>query len=111
MARNSYPERNKIVYLKADNNYTIFYLKSGKKIMSSFTLKHHEHKAILSGFIRPNRSFLINPEYIEQVFEDSSLFFIQMSNGDKIETSKRRKERLRAEFMLVLAEIQPISVQ
>ncbi|GGD82497.1 hypothetical protein GCM10011514_53220 [Emticicia aquatilis] len=108
MARNPYPERNKIVYLKADNNYTVFHLASGKKMMSSFTLKHHEHKAFLSGFIRPNRSFLINPKYIEQVVENNSLFFIKMSNGDSIETSKRRKKRLRVEFMAVLEKVQPI---
>lgn len=97
-----YPERNKIIYLKADNNYTIFHLASGKRYMSSFTLKHFERKTFLNDFIRPNRSFLLNPKYIDHVIEDSSLFFIKMTNGDSIETSKRRKEHFKKQLVSVL---------
>ncbi len=84
-------EPNDILYLKADANYTIFIFKNGKKEISGFTLKHHQNKMELSGFLRVNRAYLLNPIYIEALKKEGETTMICMSDGTKTRVSRRRK--------------------
>jgi two-component system LytT family response regulator len=84
-------EANEIVYLKAESNYTIFIFKNGKKAISGFTLKHHQNKVELNGFLRVNRAYLLNPIYIETLKKEGETTMICMSDGTKTRVSRRRK--------------------
>jgi DNA-binding LytR/AlgR family response regulator len=56
-----------ILMLKADANYTQIYLNDGSHFLSSITLGKLEKRLIGYAFIRPNRSFLVNPHFIDKI--------------------------------------------
>ena len=80
-----------IVYLKADANYTQFYLKNGKKIVSAFTLKRHEADERLKGFLRLNKSYLVNQQYISQYSTQLNQITVYLTNGCEIKVARRRR--------------------
>lgn len=57
---------NDIIYLKADNNTTDFYLKNEKVISAFKTLKHFE-QLLPFYFFRIHHSYLINIEYVSRI--------------------------------------------
>lgn len=57
---------NDIIYLKADNNTTDFYLKNGKIISAFKTLKHFEQQLPFY-FFRIHHSYMINIEYVSRI--------------------------------------------
>ena len=57
---------NEIIYLKADNNTTDFYLKNGKIISAYKTLKHYE-QLLPFYFFRIHHSYLINIDYVSRI--------------------------------------------
>lgn len=77
-----------IVRCEASSNYTIFYLKNGKKFVASKTLK--EYDIILSEhhFFRVHKSHLVNLDYAQKVLKTNVL---QMSDGSEVDISRRKK--------------------
>lgn len=57
---------SEIVYLKADNNTTDFYLKSGKVVSAYKTLKHFE-KLLPFYFLRIHHGYVINIQYVSRI--------------------------------------------
>ncbi len=49
-----------IIQVKADNNYTVFYLQEDKKVVISKSLKEFDNKLAPYGFFRAHQSHLIN---------------------------------------------------
>jgi two-component system LytT family response regulator len=90
MSKNNNLDTQDIVYLKADTNYTEFYMKNGRKIVSSFTLKHHEADERLKGFLRVSKSYLVNQSYIGQYRARRKDVRIYMTNGYEIRVARRR---------------------
>lgn len=82
-----------IIRCESANNYTEFFLKDGKKILVSRSLKIYE--AILSeqGFMRIHRSHLINVKYITRFEkkEGGSIFCI---DEVRLPVSQRKKQEL-----------------
>lgn len=54
-----------ILYIQADDHYSIFHMKNGKRFVSCYTLKHFEKLLGESHFFRINRSYIINKNYIK----------------------------------------------
>lgn len=80
-----------VAYFQADINYTIIHFTEGNKKIVATTLGRINQKVGLqSGFIRPNKSFLINLEYINQI----NLGEIQLHDKLKINISRRKKNQL-----------------
>ena len=85
------PTKNtEINYLEADINYTIFHLNDGKKIISAFTLKKYETDNRLEGFLRVNKSFLLNPDFIKNCEKKGNKTSIELSNGKVVQVSRRK---------------------
>lgn len=84
------PENNEITYLEADINYTIFHLKNGKKVVSSFTLKKYETDAQLNGFLRVHKSYLLNPDFIKNFNQIGKKGTVQLTTGTVLEVSRRK---------------------
>lgn len=84
------PENKEITYLEADVNYTIFHLKNGKKIVSSFTLKKYESDYRYAGFLRVHKSFLLNPQHILHCEQIGKKATVELSNGRKVNVSRRK---------------------
>lgn len=82
-----------ILLLKADINYTIIFLDDGSKLLSSTTIGVLEKRLKGFNFFRPNRSFIINLQFIEQ-FQDKAttghLPNILLKNKDAITLSRRK---------------------
>jgi len=87
-----------IIRCSADDYYTIFSLKDGKKITVSKTLKEYAEIFENHNFFRTHQSHLINLEFVERLV-GSDCGFIIMQNGDKVEVSRRRKKQLLAVLM------------
>jgi two-component system LytT family response regulator len=81
---------HEIVRLQSDDNYTIFHLKSGSKIVASKTIKSFEGMFIPFNFFRVHRSHIINLNYIQKFIKGDAAHLI-MDDGAKIEVSRRRK--------------------
>ena len=76
-----------ILYLKASSNYTQVFLKSGKPILVSKTLKTIESKLPKREFKRCHHSFLVNIDEVTQI--NGSLI---LSNGDTVPISRRKRQ-------------------
>lgn len=94
------PENNEITYLEADINYTIFHLKNGKKIISSFTLKKYETDIQLNGFLRVHKSFLLNPQFIKHFNQIGKKGTIQLTTGKILEVSRRKMTMVKNQIQL-----------
>lgn len=58
-----------ILFLKANTNYTEIYLNDGSLFMSANTLGIYEDRLKSHSFFRPNRSIIVNLDYLTR-FED-----------------------------------------
>ncbi len=74
--------------LKAEINYTQIYLEDGTTLLSSITLGILEKRLQDFSFFRPNRSVLINLDYVVD-FEAASAQ-IKMENNETFKISRRR---------------------
>lgn len=77
-----------ILLLKAEINYTQVYLEDGTTFLSSITLGILEKRLQEYAFFRPNRSVLINLDYMV-AFEEASAQ-IKMGNNEIFKISRRR---------------------
>src|SRR5688500_11415761 len=82
---------SEIIRCEGESNYTKFFLKEGKSLMVSHTLKDYE--SILSdyGFVRVHKSHLVNMKYVSRMDRDG---FLWLSNGESVPVSRRRKEEV-----------------
>lgn len=94
MVRIQYPKTNCIVYLEAHINYTIFHLKNGSRVLSSFTLKRHQETEKLASFLRINRGCLLNPDFIEKIEHHGQALSVKLKNNLEIRVSRRRTKVL-----------------
>ncbi len=82
-----------IIRCQADVNYTHFFLRDGRKILVSKTLK--EFEALLSGFqfFRIHNSHLINLQEVKS-YQRGKGGVVQLIDGSELEVAQRRKEGL-----------------
>jgi DNA-binding LytR/AlgR family response regulator len=90
MNRNIYPQSQEIAYLKADINYTIFYLQNGRKFVSSTTLKQHQAQPQLVSFLRVNKSHLLNPDFIKSISKEGKKATVKLIDGSEVRVSRRK---------------------
>ncbi|MEM1339152.1 MAG: LytTR family DNA-binding domain-containing protein [Bacteroidota bacterium] len=61
-----YLDTNEILYLKADNNSTDFFMRDGKRISAYKTLKTFE-ELLPNNFIRIHQSYILNTQYVSRI--------------------------------------------
>ena len=88
---------NEIIRCEANDNFTIFCLTDGRKIMICRTLKHYEEILTNYDFIRVHKSHLINFQYIRQ-YKKGKGGYVIMSDGAEVEISPNRKQELIERF-------------
>ncbi|GGD67543.1 hypothetical protein GCM10011514_34510 [Emticicia aquatilis] len=82
-----------VAYFEANINYTIIHYYQGNNKIVATTIGHiHERIGEECGFIRPNRTFLINLQFIDNY----QLGELLLQNNMKINVSRRRKKRLKS---------------
>lgn len=80
-----------IVRCEADGSYTLFYISDKRKMMISAGLKHYEELLPDGEFIRVHHHHLINMNHVVRFLKEDGGYAI-MSDGSKIEISRRKKE-------------------
>ena len=81
---------NEIIRLQSESNYTLFFLINQKKVLVSKTLKNFEDKLLPYNFLRIHQSHLINLAHMKEI--DHGDNFCLMTDGSKVEISKRKKK-------------------
>ena len=80
-----------IVRLEADGSYTLFLMSDGRKILSSKSLKYYEEMMEEYLFLRIHKSHIVNLSYVMR-FLKSDGGSVELSNGDKVPISRRRRD-------------------
>jgi len=86
-------EIKNIVRCESDDNYTLFYITTGEKILVSRTLKEYDQLLSDEGFYRTHKSHLVNTLFIQEYVKGEGGYVI-LKNGDSIDVSRRKKEGL-----------------
>lgn len=81
-----------ILRLEAESSYTHIYLTNRKPFIASKTLKHFEDMLEEFQFIRTHKSHLVNPRHITRISNDNE--FVLLSDGSKVEVSRRKKDEV-----------------
>ncbi|MEA1874981.1 MAG: LytTR family DNA-binding domain-containing protein [Bacteroidota bacterium] len=82
-----------IINLEADNVYTSVFLKDGRRIVVSKSIKHFETLLIDKGFYRSHRSHLINISEISEYVKSTGGYLV-MSNEKQIPISTSKASEL-----------------
>ncbi len=85
-----------IIYIQAAGNYSTVYLKDGRNILTSKTLKYHADRLPKTSFLRTHQSYLINRQYINSVLRKNNL--IQLKEGTQIPISRSNKSIIKELF-------------
>ncbi|MDI1257042.1 MAG: LytTR family DNA-binding domain-containing protein [Flavobacterium sp.] len=84
-------EPQEIIRIKADSNYSIIFFADKPKLLVAKTLKDFEEQLVQYDFFRCHNSNLINILHVKSFQSSDGEDYIQMSNGDNVELSRRRK--------------------
>jgi two-component system, LytTR family, response regulator len=83
-----------IIRIQSKSNYsTIYFADKSYPLTVARVLKWFEEQLPAPAFLRTHRTHLINRQYFKQFIATSHL--IQMSNGDTIGMSRRRKQLIK----------------
>lgn len=91
-----------ILYFQADGNFSIVICNEKKYIHSILSLKNLEQILHDSGFCRIHHKYLINMEHITRYFKGDGGEVV-LSNGEKLDVSRGKKENLIRELKMKLA--------
>ena len=89
---------DEVLRMEADKSYTHIHLVNKKPFIASKTLKHFEEMLEDFDFIRTHKSHLVNPRHIVRVSNDRDI--IILSDGSKVEVSRRKKEEVLQQLKL-----------
>jgi len=81
---------NDIIYVSAEGSYAKIFLNDNSPILVSKTLKDIESQISFDNFLRIHKSFLINVNFVKKFLKTDG-GSVQMTNGDQIPISKRRR--------------------
>jgi len=82
-----------IIRCESEDYYTKFFLKEGKVIMVSKTLKENEELLAEYNFIRPHKSHLINLKYVKSFLRIDGGSIV-MIDGSNVPVSRRKREQI-----------------
>ncbi|MBE0640062.1 MAG: response regulator transcription factor [Bacteroidales bacterium] len=82
-----------IIFCQSEVNYTNFYLRDNRQILSSKNVSEFEEMLNEHGFFRANRQYLINVKHIVS-FNKTPCGYVSMVNGYEIPVSFRRRDLL-----------------
>lgn len=81
-----------IVKLESDSNYTTIFLENNKKFLASKTLSIFEELLEPYNFFRIHRQWIINLTKISSVENNNGAYTALLTDGSKIEISRRKKK-------------------
>lgn len=82
-----------IIRCQSDSNNTLFYLKGGKKVFVTKTLKYFADLLKPYDFLRVHQSHLVNLQYITEFIKTDG-GYLMLKNGDNVPVSYRKKSEV-----------------
>lgn len=89
---------NQIVFIQADDNFSILYLDDGEKYMACRKLKFYEQNLNPFGFVRIHRSTIINVDKVK-AYQKGRGGVVIMENGKELDVSQSRKQNFLDQFV------------
>jgi len=90
-------EQKEIMHCTSDSNYTDIAIVSGKRMLSSKSLKELEKLFDSDLFVRVHNSCIVNITYVVS-FSNEKSSVIVMADGTEIKVSRRKKRELLMKF-------------
>lgn len=90
-------EIENIMYCKASSNYSEVFIKGGRKLLLSKTLKQVDLLLDLPGFLRIHKSALINIQYIQKYIRGDGGYAL-MKDGEELPVARTRRDLLLKHF-------------
>lgn len=84
---------NRVILIKANVNYSTFYMDGGREKRVAHSMKFFEPYLITQGFLRVHRAFMINPNYVKTYNPGAEV--LTMSNGQIATIARRRRSILK----------------
>lgn len=85
---------SRIVYLRAQLNYTVFHLSDGEQVMTSLSLSTYARLLEPQGFVRLHKSWLLNLHYLAQCREVEENRLL-LPDGEQVGIARRRRKKVR----------------
>lgn len=82
-----------VIYCEADDNFTRFFLKDGRKLLICRTLKFFEQTLEDCGFMRIHRSYVVNLDCVVKYTKGKG-GFVTLESGQELEVSHAKKKTL-----------------
>lgn len=82
-----------IIRAEAESNYTHFYLRGGKHIMVSRTIKEYDAMLSGSGLIRVHQSHLVNIDFIDKFLKRDG-GHLKLKDGSVVQVSPNLKQKV-----------------
>lgn len=89
-----------IIHCKGEGNYSHIYYEQNKHLLVAKTLVEFENLLNEHSFIRVHKSHLVNLKHIV-AYSKTEGGTLQLSNGDKVDVSRRRKEDVKELLKLI----------
>jgi len=90
-----------IVHCEASNNYTLFYLQSGERILVCKTLKEFSELLTPHNFIRTHQSHLVNQHFIKSFLKEDGGTLL-LTDQTKIPISRQNREMVKSRLNTAL---------
>jgi two-component system, LytTR family, response regulator len=84
-------QMTRILYCKAEGNYTLFVLANDQKVLVCKNLKEFETLLPMPSFVRIHNSYLINMEHVKSYLKGRG-GQVQMSNNEYLDVARNRKQ-------------------
>ncbi len=84
-----------IVFCQSENNYTIFNLSNGEKIVVSKGLYEYEELLPANIFIRCHQSYIVNKHFIKSLNKEGGICYLLTTGEKSIPVSRSKKEFVR----------------
>lgn len=94
-------QQENICYLESSINYTLFFLKDGRRVVSGYNIKVFEALFQDQAFIKINRSKLVNVAFIRRTSVNDNIYSVQLANGEEIKISRRRLNKIKQEYPMM----------
>jgi DNA-binding LytR/AlgR family response regulator len=95
---NQISQKGNILFVQADQNYSVFHLENGTTVTSGYTLKFHQDYLEPSEFLRINRSLLIHKSYVLKIKDMNNSSYVFLKNGKKVLISRRRVNEVKEHY-------------
>lgn len=90
---------HEIVFCQSENNYTIFNLSNGEKIVVSKGLYEYEELLPENIFVRCHQSYIVNKEFIKSLNKEGAICYLQTTNEKNIPVSRSKREFVKRKLM------------